>query len=181
MIIALRPTKHFLGLTCQIDPQDYPLVSRFKWSAIKVSPQNHYPYAVTWDVGRLMFMHRLIMNPLPGIEIDHKNGDGLDNRRKNLRICTVSENRQNTAGWKNRPSKHLQGFKFKGVYHPNRCTGNQGGKPWEARICYGGKQRVVGNYFTPQEAALAYDEQARIHHGKFARLNFPKPGEMGLA
>ena len=156
-----------------VDPVDYPLVSRFKWHAIKTTPKSKTHYVATYLSKKPIFLHRLILNPLPGMEVDHKNGNGLDNRRVNLRICTIAENRQNTSGWAKR--KCL----YKGVSRVKKTTGNKGGKCWEARICYGGKQRAK-SFFTAEQAARYYDEQARIHHGKFARLNFPNPGERGL-
>lgn len=155
-----------------IDPKDYPLISRFHWSVRLVGPSKK-PYVFALKAGCWLSMHRLIMNPLPGIEVDHKNSNGLDNRRKNLRLCTRSGNTQNARGWSKRRLESLDPV-YKGVWRSSH------GHTWEAKICYGGKQRFIGTFKQQVEAAQAYDQQARIHHGRFARLNFPNPGEQGV-
>lgn len=94
--------------------------------------------------------------------VDHRNGDGLDNRRTNLRPSTAAQNAANqrtnatnTAG-------------FKGVQR-NRSRG----LPWRAQIGAARKKYHLGLFATPEAAARAYDEAARRLHGEFARLNFP--------
>lgn len=156
------------------DPVDDPIVSRFKWR-VHLSGSTRKPYAVTYLNKKPLGMHRLIMGLPSHMEIDHINGNGLDNRRENLRICTPAQNRQNAPGWAKRKCP------YKGVSKITKWRRARSTTPiWEARICYDSKQRVIGTYLTPQEAAHAYDAQARIHHGRFACLNFPKPGERGL-
>lgn len=90
---------------------------------------------------------------------DHINGDGLDNRRSNLRLCTHSQNMQNLP----RRSDNTSGYK--GVVRK--------GSGWRARIQSAGKVYDGGTHNTPEEAARAYDELAKKHHGEFAWLNFP--------
>jgi hypothetical protein len=91
--------------------------------------------------------------------VDHINGDTLDNRRANLRVCTKSENNRN------RRKLHPTTSRFKGVYKNT--------KPWIALIECNGKQFVLGRFASEEEAALAYDKAAKEHFGSFARLNFP--------
>lgn len=103
-------------------------------------------------------MHRLIFSLkwTPTTEIDHKNGNGLDNRRENLRIATRSQNAANRF-------KRGGSSKFKGV-----CIA---GKRWKAGIRQDGKSYHLGTFDTEEEAALAYNASATIRFGEFARLN----------
>jgi len=94
--------------------------------------------------------------------VDHVNGNGLDNRRVNLRPATPSQNQANRAARRDSFSR------FKGVYwYPNR-------QRWRARITVQRKVQSLGYYATPEEAARAYDAAALIAFGEYARLNFPK-------
>lgn len=116
-------------------------------------------------------LHRVIMGEPKGFEVDHKNGNRFDNRKANLRICTPSQNTCN----RDRPKRKLQ-HKYRGTWHFAKSVGRKLEKPWVARIKIQGKA-IYGGYFrTAKEAALAYDQLARKHHGEFARLNFPNEG-----
>lgn len=159
---------------CLYDSVDSPVVDKFRWYLVRLG-KSKKPYAFMQIGNKRMSMHRLLLNPPTGMEVDHVNGNGLDNRRENLRICTVAQNRQNSCGWLKRKCK------YKGVSKVKRATGRMGGRPWEARICWDGRQQVIGLFDLPELAALAYDDWARYFHGRFACLNFPNPGERGLA
>ena len=100
------------------------------------------------------------MNPPTGMVIDHINGNGLDNRRINLRICTHKENcRYRTK---------LQANNTSG-FHGIRRRGNG----WEARINVGdGIRKYAGFSKNKEIAAKMYDEAAKKYHGEFATLNF---------
>lgn len=140
------------GSTVTVDAEDYELLSKFSWY---VTPKGYVVTTVT--------MHRMVTDAPQGVEVDHINGDTLDNRKANLRNCTRSQNIANTR----KPRK--QGgcsSKFKGVSWDKRA------KKWSARVQTNGKSHR--RYFDiEEEAALAYDEMAREHFGEFARLNFP--------
>jgi len=110
-------------------------------------------------------LHRLIMNAPKGLTVDHINGNTLDNRKKNLRLATPSQNSCN----RNRPRMLLK-HKYRGVAFFPRLTKN----PWNARIKVKQKSIYIGYFPTIEKAALAYDKMALKHHGEFARLNFPR-------
>ena len=95
-------------------------------------------------------------------QVDHVNGDGLDNRRANLRPASTAQNARNRS----RPSTNRSGFK--GVSWV-RDRGH-----WRAGIKVDGRSLNLGSFADPVEAAKAYDEAARRLHGKFARPNFPE-------
>lgn len=120
-------------------------------------------------------LHRLIMRARPGQIIDHINGNPLDNRKKNLRFCTHSENMRNRGPEKISINKKKHRHGFKGIIKNNKKNLKN---PWIALIQVNGKQTYSKYFKTPEEAARAYDELAKIHHGKFARLNFPDNEEL---
>jgi hypothetical protein len=124
-------------------------------------------YAVrTGPRHKAILMHRAIMGLAdddPG-QIDHVNGDGLDNRRANLRIASPPQNGANTG---KRKSKNGQPYtsRYKGVsWDPTR-------RKWTAGIRSDGRRRFLGRYESEEDAARAYNRTARELHGQFARIN----------
>ena len=110
-------------------------------------------------------MHRQIMNAPKKKVVDHINGNTLDNRRSNLRVCTKAEDCRNVRKRKNTSSK------YKGVTRDKNLS------KWKVGIGYNGRRIFLGYYGDEEEAAKMYDEKAREIYGKFAALNFPKKGE----
>ena len=109
-----------------------------------------------------MYLHRRVMNAPAGMLVDHINGNGLDNRRGNLRLATPSQNVCN------RVTTSASGYR--GVEAiPDRS------KPWRACLYKGKKRTEVGTFDTAEEAARAYDAAAAARYGAFAKLNFPEP------
>jgi len=104
-------------------------------------------------------IHRFIIDCPDGHVVDHINGNTLDNRKSNLRICKQTENTYNGR-------KRVVGTsKYKGVHF------DKGTKKWRARITPGGKSIHLGLYETQEEAAIAYDNAAIKYYGEFACLN----------
>jgi len=95
------------------------------------------------------------------MQVDHINGNPLDNRRENLRICTRAQNTCNRKAVVNSKSG------YKGVTKKNSS------RKWIPEIRKDGKKLYLGSYNTPEEAAKAYDKAAKEIFGEFAKLNFP--------
>jgi hypothetical protein len=157
------------GKVAFIDEADYPLIGHLKWSAAQASKglwyavrgQSSHPEFPSYPQVK---MHRVIMDAKIGEDIDHVDGDGLNNRRSNLRLCTPAENQHNRRGNKNSRSG------FKGVcLTPNRREPTGFG----SYIWTGGRSIWLGTFRDPIEAAKKYDEAARELFGRFARVNFP--------
>lgn len=127
-----------------------------------------YAGRIAYDNGmkRPILMHRFIIGAAPDVEVDHRNEDKLDNRRSNLREATHSGNAINRSATRAKSG-------YRGVSRDK--------KTWAASIQVERKTLYLGSFKRPEAAAVAYDAAARRHHGEFARLNFPKPGELAAA
>lgn len=151
------------GKFTEINAKDWPLVRSFKWCAQK---DDHTFYAVAMTPmrngkRRSLKMHRVILGlsgPKP--HVDHRDGNGLNNKRKNLRVCLKGY--QNLANSKV-PKSNTSGFK--GVIYDKRTTKRH----WKAKI----QTTHLGHFESKIEAARAYDRVALARFGEFARLNFP--------
>jgi len=149
------------GFQAIIDAADADLVVGRVWHVLGDSIGR--PYAVSPN--GLQGMHRAILNPPNDMVIDHINGDGLDNRRANLRVCSVAQNRRNA-----RKTRSATTSRFKGVWY-ERPSSEHGGKPWRARIVFERRNIRLGRFDTEVAAARAYDEAAQRLHGEFAKTN----------
>ncbi len=145
------------------DVADLPLVASHRWCAAWFK-RNIYAITQVRDArGRQVSvrMHRLIMGVAdPEALVDHRNLDGLDNRRDNLRVATRTQNTWNCP----RPRTNTSGYK--GVIRDPRSG------RYSAEIKVHGKTLHLGRFDDPVSTARAYDEAARRHHGAFARPNF---------
>jgi hypothetical protein len=137
-----------------VDNKDYGVLNEYTWYAHK-GRKTFYARS-----SKGQYMHRFILEVKERyIEVDHKNGNGLDNRRKNLRKTTRQQNSWNNGGY----GKTASGYK--GVYKCSSC------KNFVVRIKYKNKSLYLGHYSTAKEAALAYNEAVVILRGEFAKLN----------
>jgi hypothetical protein len=167
--IVLREGYHAL-----VDDRDYAFLNQFSWRArIRPSSSREIIYAITSiPTGRTrsknVFMHRLIKG---GTKIvDHKNGDGLDNRRSNLRECSSSQNRMNC-----RKATGTSSI-YKGVTFDRQM------KRWRAQIGVLHRLKFLGYFDNEIDAAVAYNIAAQLFFGEFAYLNtFPydQPAQSG--
>lgn len=140
-----------------IDDCDAGIVFPYYWLA----HGNNGPtlYAQRGTGGKTILMHRVILDAPKGVKVDHKNGNGLDNQRHNLRFCTTSQNQMNR-----RAIVGASGFKGIVFHKPS-------GK-WQAQIKRDGKRKYLGLFATPELAAQRYDVEAMSLFGDFAALNF---------
>ena len=143
-----------------VDAEDYEQLSKYRWCAIQTG-RNWY--AKTFDRnGIILSMHRFITNAPKGLFVDHKNHNGLDNRRSNLRLCTHAQNQQNTKPRSGGTSK------YKGVFW------EKAKKKFRAKITHNRKGIHLGYFDDEIDAAKAYDKKAVELFGEFAYLNFPQ-------
>jgi hypothetical protein len=158
------------GLVALIDDEDFEKVSVFRWQAVS-NKKVYYAYhsiAKKLPNGKkgstAIKMHRLVMGVTdPKIQVDHINGNTLDNRKENLRLCSNIENSRNRKGYCTNTSG------FRGVGRDKRRNSN----PWFATIVKDEKQKWLGYFNTPEEAAKAFDKAAKEIYGEFCgKLNF---------
>lgn len=162
--IPLYPLAH--GKVALVDDEDHAGLSAYRWTAVvhrkaRGGVKTWYAVRVFRADGRqvTVLMHRLIMGAAEGEEIDHRDSDGLNNQRANLRRCSTAQNAQNM---RDRPGSSS----FKGV------SWHGGERKWRATIRVAGKQLHLGLYVDEAHAARVYDAAAREHFGEFARPNF---------
>jgi hypothetical protein len=167
VVQPLDPSYRIIPLTkgqnALVDAEDYPSMSAFNWTALW-SPGKASFYAVRRGEGNhsksFIYMHRLLMECEE--RVDHWDGDGLNNRRKNLRPCTQSQNLANTK----KQSNNKTGYK--GVFFEKRRN------HYIAKIVVESKPIHLGSFGMDKfAAAKAYDAAAIRHFGEFAHLNFP--------
>lgn len=148
------------GMFALVDESDFYRVNQKVWTAI-AGPTVNYAMFRNQTTKETVFLHNWILDLPKGVIADHRNFDGLDCRRENLRICSSENNKRHTRKWRTPTTS-----KFKGV-----CLDKRHGK-WTAQIT-NGKKIHLGRFHSEHEAALAYDRAAKERFGEFAVLNFP--------
>ncbi len=149
------------GYYALLDDEDYETVSKFAWHAVKNRAGQRYAYRHKTSINPYSAMHRMVMSVQdPAVLVDHKNGNGLDNQKRNLRTATKSQNTQN--------SRARNGKEYKGTYKNSKA------RTYFSLITHKGVSYYLGSFYTPEEAAHAYDNAAKKKFGRFARLNFPE-------
>ncbi len=135
------------GKVALVSDEDYASVAQFKWCYSATG----YAVRSTWPDNKLVYMHRFILGATKGSEVDHVNGDGLDNRRSNIRVCTRSQNMANR--------------KAKGMYW------DKGRNRWVVRVYVNRKVVFYGRYKGEAEASEAYIDAKKLHHKEFVRVD----------
>lgn len=155
------------GKFALVDDEDYARIAGYKWFAHRRS--GNFYAARQASIGEkkqiMIHMHQEVLQLYDATRVcDHINGDGLDNRRCNLRVATKSENSRN------RKKRRGCSSRFKGVFWRER------NKKWEAQVGLTNGERktclFLGSFSSEEDAARVYDAYAREIYGKFARTNF---------
>lgn len=150
------------GKVALVDDADYGAVSQFKWYAAKMGRRFYAARALPRAGGKqvIQLLHQFLVPGTSGV--DHRDGDGLNNQRFNLRPAT---HRQNGQGFRHKAAGTTS--RFRGVYWNKRK------KKWHARLKRNGNPAHLGYFSDETKAARAYDEAARKYFGDFASPNFP--------
>lgn len=144
------------GRVAIVDDSDYEYLSQYVWHYSKGYASRNMQVGLKRVKAH---MHRIIAGTPDGMDTDHINGDKLDNRRSNLRVCTRSQNRMN-VGKEKKGSSIYKGVSW---YEGKMC--------WQVKICVNRKLLHVGYFEDEVVAARAWNEAAKKYHGAFARLN----------
>ncbi len=154
----MKQIKLSQGKFALVDDGDYSFLSQWKWCA---KEGNNTFYAVRTDciTGRIIRMHRVLLDVPNGIYADHVDMNGLNNQRLNIRLCTKSQNNCNRGTQSNNTSG------YKGVNWHKKS------KLFQVNIAYKNKQIYLGCYKSKHEAAKAYNKKALELHGEFAFQN----------
>lgn len=152
------------GYFATVDDELFETLNQYSWSAFPVRGKHVYAKRKTLlaeGLGRkTVFMHRQITNAQQGFDVDHRDGDGLNNTMENLRVCTRAQNQQN--------NKTVCGLsKFKGV---NRRTDRP---HWRVYLRVNTKKKYMGSFKDEEMAGRTYDFAALANFGEFANINFP--------
>lgn len=141
-----------------VDDSDYEYLNKWTWNLAKRKNTN---YAARREGEKTILMHRVLLNINDTkILADHVDGDGLNNQRINIRVANRTQNNSNR--------KAIGISKYLGVFYHSYDSRR---KRWYSQIFSNGKKTFIGYFETEEEAALAYNNKAKIIHGKFAKLN----------
>lgn len=147
------------GENAMVDDEDFKRVNQFKWH-LRIQKKTGLKYAIRslWCGGKYkkIYMHQFVL----GIaKVDHRDGNGINNQRFNLRECSKAENNRNRRIGRDNTSG------FKGVCYHKRA------RLWQSQIYVNNKARFLGLFESPKEAAFIYDAAAKKFHGEFSKTN----------
>ncbi len=156
------------GFKAMVDDCDHSYLSQYKWQVLTNTRKTKITYVASvglWNkfikTTDRFLMHRLIMGVTdPKVQIDHKDGNSLNNQRENLRVCDNSQNNRNKEKI-NMPTTS----KYKGV------SWDRSRNKWCAKIKFNNKSVYLGRFEFEEEAGIAYNEAAIRYFGEFANLN----------
>lgn len=146
------------GNSVLVDSEDFDQLNQFKWHVKKHGKLRYAARTLLRKDGHgTVRMHCVIMKVPIGMEVDHKNGNGLDNRKKNLRLCTRAENSRNRGKSKNNTSG------YKGVFYHIKA------RKWIAQIVCNRRKIYLGIFNDKKQAYVAYVKACDKYHGEYAR------------
>ena len=150
------------GYATIVDDEDYEMLSQYKWHV--TNGNNKYAATAKFVNGKIVriSMHRLVMGIIKSprsVEVDHIDGNGLNNKRSNLRICERKHNARNTR------THNKSGYRGINIIR------DKWGVWYAANISVDKKRIYLGCFDNPLTAAIAYNNAAIKYHGEFARLN----------
>jgi len=156
----MKEIKLTQGKVALVDDEDYDYLNQWKWHAVRIRNTYYASRNSPYINGRRkpIRMQWKIISVSKGLVADHIDGNGLNNQKSNLRVCT---NQQNSFNHK----RGINKSGYKGVGYVDGLV--------RARICINGKLIHLGMYKNEIEAAKAYDSAAIYYYGEFAKLNFP--------
>jgi hypothetical protein len=159
-----RIIKLSCGTECIVDEEDFDEINKYTWRLVGagyVSRNCVYKTETNSKKQRTIYMHKFLKPCPKGKEIDHKNGNKLDNRKENLIICDRQQNCRKRPKLKR--TKHKLTSKYKGVsFHQNK---------WRVRIFVENKEIYLGSFIDEKDAAKAYNEAALTYFKEYAILN----------
>lgn len=144
-----------------VDEADFIRVNAFRWYELKRPGRSSYGYRRNGS--KTIYLHRYIMDAPDGMDVDHRDGDGLNCRRENLRVCTHAQNQMNYRKCTKPTSSRYKGVRW-----------DKSRNLWIAAIKVNWRSRFIGRFASEDDAARAYDQKARELFGEFACLNFPE-------
>jgi hypothetical protein len=151
------------GQTVKYDVEDSDIISVFPWRIGKSKRGRYLYYSVWHKLGVIRYLyHRMVIDIKDGYVVDHINGDTLDNRKENLRVCTIAQNAWNRKHYDNNTTG------YKGVSVKNGKHGIR----YQSHIRYCGHLIHIGTYSTAELASAAYVEYSKRIYGEFASDRF---------